>query len=305
MWLDLDLDPLTGFVSDEPDFPTNDIGADAAVLILPAYLSGMAGEELSLPVQRSNGERQLETESAQALSAGLSGLLYLWDPYYEWLDYAGDIPVITDTDYFWFAIPLDMLDDDGIMAVVNLIGDSWELTDVAPNEGHGIVYGGEACDLTIHSTAGGSVVTPGEGAFTYAAGTAVKLVVTSDVGYRFVEWTGDVDTIANVRAAVTTITMSGNYSITAKFSLGACFIATAAYGTDTAKEIDILREFRDTALLPNSLGARFVSFYYETSPPIADFISQHEFLRTAARVGFVDPIVRIISWSHDLWSPTG
>jgi alpha-tubulin suppressor-like RCC1 family protein len=81
-----------------------------------------------------------------------------------------------------------------------------------------------------------------------------------------------------------------------------CFIATAAYGTDTAREIDILREFRDTVLLPNSLGAKLVSFYYKTSPPIADFISQHEVLRTAVRVGFVDPIVRILSWTHGLWS---
>jgi hypothetical protein len=80
-----------------------------------------------------------------------------------------------------------------------------------------------------------------------------------------------------------------------------CFIATAAYGTDTAREINILREFRDTVLLPNSLGARLVSFYYKTSPPIADFISQHEVLRTAVRVGFVDPIVRILSWTHGLW----
>ena len=81
-----------------------------------------------------------------------------------------------------------------------------------------------------------------------------------------------------------------------------CFIATAAYGTDTAKEIDILREFRDAVLLPNSLGAKFVSFYYQTSPPIANFISQHEVLRTMVRVGFVDPIVKILTWSHDLWS---
>jgi hypothetical protein len=81
-----------------------------------------------------------------------------------------------------------------------------------------------------------------------------------------------------------------------------CFIATAAYGTDTAKEIDILREFRDTVLLPNRLGARLVSFYYRTSPPIADFISQHEVLRTAVRVGFVDLIVKILNWTHDLWS---
>jgi hypothetical protein len=86
---------------------------------------------------------------------------------------------------------------------------------------------------------------------------------------------------------------------------GICFIATAAYGTDKAKEIDILREFRDAVLLPNSLGARFVSLYYKTSPPIANFISQHEVVRTVVRVGFVDPIVRVLNWSHDLWSARG
>jgi len=84
-----------------------------------------------------------------------------------------------------------------------------------------------------------------------------------------------------------------------------CFIATAAYGTDTAKEIDILREFRDAVLLPNSLGAEFVSLYYKISPPIANFIAQHEVLRTVVRVGFVDPIVAILNWSHDLWSEKG
>lgn len=81
-----------------------------------------------------------------------------------------------------------------------------------------------------------------------------------------------------------------------------CWFATAARGTDTAKEIDILREFRDMVLLPNRPGAKFVSLYYETSPLIVDFISQHEVLRTAVRVGFIDPIVKILDWTHDLWS---
>lgn len=86
---------------------------------------------------------------------------------------------------------------------------------------------------------------------------------------------------------------------------GFCFIATAAYGTDTADELDILREFRDVVLLPTSLGANFVSFYYRTSPPIASFISRHEVIRTAVRMGCIDPIVKILNQTHRLWSDRG
>ena len=81
-----------------------------------------------------------------------------------------------------------------------------------------------------------------------------------------------------------------------------CFIATAAYGTDTAQEIDILRQFRDEILLSYSLGAQFASLYYRTSPPIANFISQHDVLRIIVREGFVDPVVAILGWTHNLWS---
>ena len=84
-----------------------------------------------------------------------------------------------------------------------------------------------------------------------------------------------------------------------------CFIATAAYGTDTAEEIDILREFRDVVLLPSGLGAELVSLYYKISPPIAEVISQHDFLRTAVKVGLVDPVVAILNWSYALWSERG
>jgi hypothetical protein len=42
-------------------------------------------------------------------------------------------------------------------------------------------------------------------------------VAEPEKGYRFVNWTGDVGTIANVDAALTIITMSDNYSIIANF----------------------------------------------------------------------------------------
>jgi len=77
--------------------------------------------------------------------------------------------------------------------------------------------GGVEYDLTIASTAGGSVTTPGEGTFTYDEGTVVNLVAEAEEGYRFVEWTGDVATIGNVNAAITIITTNDNYSITANF----------------------------------------------------------------------------------------
>jgi len=75
----------------------------------------------------------------------------------------------------------------------------------------------EQCNLTVSSAAGGSVTLPGEGTFTCNTSTMTDLVVTPDTGHRFVNWTGDVDTIDNVEAASTTITMNEDHSITANF----------------------------------------------------------------------------------------
>ncbi len=72
-------------------------------------------------------------------------------------------------------------------------------------------------DLSINATAGGSVTQPGDGVFTYDEGMTVDLVAAPGAGYRFVEWAGDVNTIADISAASTNITMNGNYSITANF----------------------------------------------------------------------------------------
>jgi peptide/nickel transport system substrate-binding protein len=82
----------------------------------------------------------------------------------------------------------------------------------------GCVPGPVQYDLAISTTEGGEITTPGEGTFTYDAGTTVPLVVFPHTGYRFVNWTGDVDTVADVDSASTTITMNGDYSITADFA---------------------------------------------------------------------------------------
>lgn len=71
--------------------------------------------------------------------------------------------------------------------------------------------------LTISSSVGGLVTEPGEGVFTYQAGTVVNLLAGADQEYRFFRWMGDVETVADVAAASTKITMHDSYRITANF----------------------------------------------------------------------------------------
>jgi hypothetical protein len=65
--------------------------------------------------------------------------------------------------------------------------------------------------ITISSTIGGTVTSPGEGFFRYARGTVINLMAQPDVGYRFLGWSSNAGTIADVHAASTTMTLDQNY----------------------------------------------------------------------------------------------
>ena len=117
----------------------------------------------------------------------------------------------------------------GVPAVTELADKSLERVEDIVDKGSDAIWGGTLVisyvetippgqyELMVSSTAGGSVTTPGEGTFSYDGGSVVNLVAAPAGGYQFVNWTGDVDTIGNVNAAITTITMNGDYSITANF----------------------------------------------------------------------------------------
>ena len=56
-----------------------------------------------------------------------------------------------------------------------------------------------------------------------------------------------------------------NYQETSS-SKGACYIATAVYGSYDSDEVLVLRRFRDEILKPTKVGRKMVAFYYKYSP---------------------------------------
>lgn len=70
----------------------------------------------------------------------------------------------------------------------------------------------------------------------------------------------------------------------------ACFVATAAYGSLMANEVEMLRHFRDSMLSRSVLGQLAVSAYYTFGPTVAGVVGESELLRSTAR-GALEPVV--------------
>jgi len=96
--------------------------------------------------------------------------------------------------------------------------------------------------------------------------------------------------------------VSGGRSLSeGKKTDSSCFIATAAYGSETASQLDTFRAFRDNALMKNRPGRWFVSTYYSLSPPVADFIADREELRTVIREAMLNPILTLLTGTRFIW----
>ena len=97
---------------------------------------------------------------------------------------------------------------------------------------------------------------------------------------------------------------AGSGGGTSSSSGGGCFIATAAFGSYLDPHVQALRDFRGRYLLTNGPGREFVRFYNQFSPPVSDFIKDHEILRTATRV-LLTPVVYAVKYPLGLLGVCG
>jgi hypothetical protein len=72
---------------------------------------------------------------------------------------------------------------------------------------------------------------------------------------------------------------------------GGCFIATAAFGSPLAGQVEILRQFRDRYLLTNAWGKKFVSWYYRNGPVAAGWIKDKPLAKAAVQAALYPLIV--------------
>jgi len=79
---------------------------------------------------------------------------------------------------------------------------------------------------------------------------------------------------------------------------GGCLIATAAYGTELAPQVQFLREIRDNTVMNTSSGATFMTgfnkLYYSFSPTIADLERENPLFQDAVRA-FITPMISSLS----------
>ncbi|MEP6861432.1 MAG: fibronectin type III domain-containing protein [Deltaproteobacteria bacterium] len=76
-------------------------------------------------------------------------------------------------------------------------------------------------------------------------------------------------------------------------SVDACFVATAAYGSLLANDVELLRHFRDATLQTNALGELGVEAYYTFGPAVAGMVGESDLLRSSARDALAPIIERV------------
>ena len=83
-----------------------------------------------------------------------------------------------------------------------------------------------------------------------------------------------------------------------KYNGGGCLIATAAFGSELAPQVQLLREIRDDVVLQTKFGSIFMTgfnqFYYSFSPAVADYERENTTFKEAVKLTLTPLLTSLI-----------
>jgi len=127
------------------------------------------------------------------------------------------------------------------------------------------------------------------------SGILFQPIPPETVSFNFV--VGDIKTNSGVCEPGTKL-VEGVCKIVKEPNGGGCLIATAAFGTELAPQVQKLREIRDNTLLETNSGSAFMTgfneFYYSFSPTIADWERQNPTFKEAVKL-LITPLLTSLS----------
>ena len=96
--------------------------------------------------------------------------------------------------------------------------------------------------------------------------------------------------------------LEDGYCVADKKSGSGCLVATAAFGTELAPQVQLLREVRDNSLYQTSSGTAFMAgfneFYYSFSPTISDWERQSPVFRDMVRISLTPMLSTLSILNH-------
>jgi hypothetical protein len=95
-----------------------------------------------------------------------------------------------------------------------------------------------------------------------------------------------------------TILVNGICTVDENIQGGGCLIATAAYGSEMAPQVQFLREIRDSKVMSTAAGVSFMTgfnqLYYSFSPTIADLERENPIFKEIVKIG-ITPMLSSLS----------
>jgi len=83
---------------------------------------------------------------------------------------------------------------------------------------------------------------------------------------------------------------------------GGCLIATAAFGSEMAPQVQFLREIRDNTVMTTQSGTAFMTgfnqFYYSFSPAVADLERENPFFKETVKVALTPMLTSLTLLNH-------